>query len=102
MMSTVDLNDSLGANRNLTILLIVTRDLRGQLTGRKSVLRTTVESLVRLGHRVVVAHFGADTPGDTAGLSSEYNQVPHIRIDGPRPWELMIQLGVGFLPGRKS
>ncbi|WP_201836599.1 glycosyltransferase [Microvirga zambiensis] len=101
-MSTDGSNEKSGGNRRLTVLLVATRDLRGQLTGRKSVLRTTVESLVGLGHRVIVAHFGADTSENTAGPSEEYNQVRHIRIDGPRPWELMIQLCVGFLPGRKS
>jgi len=101
-MSMVDASDKVTGSRQLTILMVATRDLRGQLTGRKSILRTTVESLVRLGHRVVVAYFGASTPGDIAGLPSDGNQVRHVRIDGPRPWELTVQIGVGFLPGRKS
>jgi len=102
MMSIDDLIDGSVGNEQLTVLLIATRDLRGQLTGRKSVLRTTVESLAKLGHRVIVAHFGAGKDSDASRAPGECEQVRYVRIDGPRPWELMIQLGYGFLPGRKS
>ncbi|WP_114945635.1 glycosyltransferase [Microvirga calopogonii] len=88
-------------DQSLNILLIATRDVRGQMTGRKSVLNTTVDCLLRLGHRVVVAFFDAGMHGSDGDATDTDDQVRYYRIHGPRPLELITQLGSGFLFGKK-
>ena len=54
-----------------TIMLIATRPLGPPLSGRKIVLLTAVRSLASLGHRIVVAAFGAaDGDDDRAALQA--------------------------------
>jgi hypothetical protein len=99
-------NDNLIGNsvrhRKLTILLIATRDLRGRMTGRKAVLQTTVNSLVKLGHHVVVAYFGAGADDGVVGASDDQNHVRYLKVHGPHLWEVLVQLVSGFLVGRRS
>ncbi|MGO4524743.1 glycosyltransferase [Microvirga sp. 2MCAF35] len=100
-MSKECLRTSSEPDQSLNVLLIATRDIRGQMTGRKSVLNTTVNCLLSLGHRVVIAHFDAGVSGTEPVMSDAGDQVRYYRIHGPRPWELMTQLGLGFLLGTK-
>lgn len=95
-------SDSAPPIERKTILMIATRDLRGRMTGRKAVLRTTSDSLVGLGHRVLVAHFGDaqhNIRDEEANLNS---RIQYFSLMGPRPWELVRQFVLEFLPGRKS
>ncbi|WEK51588.1 MAG: glycosyltransferase [Candidatus Kaistia colombiensis] len=84
------------------VLLIATRDPRGALTGRKTVLRTIISSLRSLGHTVFVAHFGA--PDDAAPQHSSVGEVDVRYISLPRPGsiELTTSLLLGFVPGRQT
>ena len=47
------------AAEHAPVLIICTRDPRGNSSGRKMVLQTIITSLCKLGHPVTVAHFGS-------------------------------------------
>ena len=81
-----------------TALLIATRDPRGALTGRKTVLRTIIASLDRLGCRVIVCHFG---PGESGSLDSGLN-ARFIPLPMPGMAEIGRSFAAGFVPGRRS
>ena len=65
------------------VLLVLTRDPRGRVSGRKLVLRTIVKSMVALGHDVTVAYFGETCSSD------EFPEVTFIRLQGPTRVEMM-------------
>jgi hypothetical protein len=82
-----------------SVLLIATRDPRGQLTGRKTVLRSTVLALSALGCRVTVAYFGR--PAGRPDAEREGN-VTYVRLPLPGHLELISTILSGFPSGRRS
>lgn len=81
------------------ILLVATRDPRGRLSGRKTVLRTIISSLQTLGHQVHVAHFG---PAHAPPSGADPAGVHYVALPRPGSIELGASLLCGFLPGRRT
>lgn len=80
----------------LSALLILTRDPRGRMSGRKMVLRTIVDSLQALGHRVVVAHFGpAEGPERDGGLR-------YVALPEAPGWRRALSCARALAFGRRS
>lgn len=77
------------------ILLILTRDPRGKMTGRKMVLATIIASLRDLGHDVTIAHFG----------SANDDQAPDpacVPLTGASTPRRMLAVGLALIFGRRS
>lgn len=55
-----------GSGRSLSVLFVSTRDVGGRTTGRIVVLRTHLEALAELGHRVVLAVVAPQPPAESA------------------------------------
>jgi len=81
------------------ILLVATRDPRGKLSGRKTVLRTIISSLRMLGHEVHVAYFGPGTPSSPC---VDDPGVHYVALPRPGSIELGASLLAGYLPGRRT
>ena len=83
------------ANPARRVLLILTRDPRGQMTGRKMVLSTIIVSLRDLGHDVTIAHFGA----------ANENQAPDVAfvsLIGASGLKRILSSGLALIFGRRS
>lgn len=71
----------------MNTLLLSCRDLLGQVTGRKQVLWTAIESLSALGHNVSVAHFGHHSDIDLVRLRS-LNVISLHQLLRPSYWDI--------------
>jgi len=83
----------------MNILLIASRDPRGQAYGRKMVLRTIIQSLSLLGHQVTTIGFGKSQMGDSQG---DYLGARLIVVPGPWPVEIVWNFFRFGVPGRLS
>ena len=79
----LDRGTSADPNDARRVLLVLTRDPRGRVSGRKLVLRTILESMIALGHDVTVAFFGEESAGD------EYREAKFVPLQGPTRFELL-------------
>lgn len=82
----------------LPVLLIASRDPRGELTGRKTVLQSTISALSGLGCRVQVAYFDRPAGGAAAGDPN----VLYVQLPLPGRLELVARIVAGFGSGRRS
>ena len=77
------------------ILLILTRDPRGKMTGRKMVLSTIITSLRDLGHELTIAHFGDVSEGEAADAA-------YVALTGASNLRRMLGSGLALTFGRRS
>lgn len=77
------------------ILLILTRDPRGQMTGRKMVLSTIIVSLRDLGHDVTIAYF--DSPNEDHAQDDAY-----VSLTGASSLRRIVGSGLALIFGRRS
>ncbi|WP_102226390.1 glycosyltransferase family protein [Acidimangrovimonas sediminis] len=84
--------------RSLRILMVCTRDPRGRMSGRKMVLRTVVDSLTALGHKVTLCHFGSSSgPGPDPNDGAVY-----LRLPLPTALELLVNGVLALALGRRA
>lgn len=92
---------ALAPDRKLHVLVIMSRDPHGRMSGRIMVLQTILRSLSALGHAVTVASFGLSEAtrarSDAGGDAVAYHALPHAG-----KFELAASLARSFLFGHVS